>query len=308
MAIIPIPESREEWLKLRQTYIGGSDVASLFGVQAGFTPSKFALWHMKRGAIEPDNLDDVERIRWGNLLEPVIGAEAAYRNGWAIEKGGFAIDDQCPRLATTLDFRIVSHQEAEFEGLGVLETKAVDYPQFKNDAWDLRPPNYIELQLQAQIAASGCSWGAIAALVSGNELHVWKRKARPGIIHGIRNRVTEFWASIETSVPPSVEGDGTDSTERALKALYAAPEREAEAEIPPDQLEEISRACMEFETERAARLAGVERETAAKNRLRDALKDANRARVIAPDPNSPTYLIKRDKRNAISVHQIQDAA
>jgi predicted phage-related endonuclease len=297
--IVPIPQSRADWLKMRLGYIGASETAALWDAQPDFALSKFALWHVKAGLIPAPDVEE-ERADWGVLLEPVVARETARREGWGIEHGGFAVDDTTPGLSATLDFQVISHTEPDHAGRGALEVKCVDWLQFKR-VWNGSPPLHIELQLQHQLAATGYSWGAIAALVSGNELHVWKRRARPRIIDGIRQRVREFWASIEAKRSPSA--DGTDSTSAALKALYAVPQ-DRDAEIPEEDAPAVAEACALFLIERETRLAGAKREEAAKNLIRAAMGDAARAFVTPLDASGPAYRISRDKRNAITVKEV----
>ena len=298
--IQPIPTDRAAWLKMRQPYIGGSDIATLFHTQAGFGASLFNLWHQKAGHIEGENLDDVERIEWGRAMEPLIGAFAAKRHGWTIEAGGFAVDETTIGLAATLDFQITAHDEAEFSGPGCLETKNVDGIMWKSDNWDLRPPLYIELQLQHQMAATGWSWGCIAACVGGNTLQTWKRKARPVLIAEIRARVRAFWASIENSAPPNV--DATDSTADALKALYQV-QKDRAVEIPPDLAGPLHEVVTLLAVEREAAKGSDSRQQAARNFIKQVLAGGGRAQVVSPDPSSPSFWISQDARGTIRIKE-----
>jgi hypothetical protein len=58
----------------------------------------------------------------------------------------------------------------------------------------------------------------VAALVGGNDLRIYRYKARPKLIADIRRRVREFWASIDAGQEPPV--DGSDSASAVLAALY----------------------------------------------------------------------------------------
>lgn len=301
MSFVPVPESRAEWLAMRRGYVGASEVSALFDAQPAYALSRFALWHVKAGRIDEPEVEE-ERSRWGILLEPVIAAETALQEGWHIEPGRFAIDDTTPGMSATLDYEIASHADDAkgYLGRGILECKAVDWLIFKRQ-WGEAPPLHIELQLQHQISCAGYQWGAIAALVSGNELHVWRRKARPRIIDGIRARVRAFWASIAAGQVPNT--DGTDSTADALRALYAVPE-DREADIPAELVPVLSEACGVFLAEVENRKAGAKRETAVKNLIKAALGDAARAFIPSPDGQSPAYSISRTKSNVINVKEI----
>lgn len=159
-------------------------------------------------------------MAWGNRLESLIAEVTAEAEGWEIRKGGYASDDLCPGLGASLDYEIVGSPALETEGYqgdGCLECKAVDWLIHKR-TWDDEPPPHILLQLQVQCAARGFSWGAVAALVSGNQRLIYKYQARPRLIAEIRRKVTEFWASIDAGEEPPV--DGSDSASDILRSLY----------------------------------------------------------------------------------------
>jgi predicted phage-related endonuclease len=212
----PIPADRDAWLALRRRYLGASEVAALFGAQPAYAMGVYALWMVKAGRMEPPDVS-VERAAWGLRLEDAIAAAAAEREGWRILPGCYAT---CGGLGATLDRCIAEPTAADRaalgdagEGPGVLELKNVDWLTHR-ERWDGEPPLHILLQLQAQLLATGYQWGAIAALVGGNELRVYRYAARHDIHDEIRRRVEAFWVSIAENRPPAP--DGSDATYRAL--------------------------------------------------------------------------------------------
>lgn len=211
----PMPASRDEWLALRGRFIGSSEVAALFGVQAAYQQSHYALWHTKRG-IEPPPVGG-PRVAWGKRLEAVIAEAVAEEHGYAVTPGRYAIAEGC-RAAASLDFEVAADPAGEFQGPGVLETKNADWLIHKRQWTDGEPPLHILLQLQHQLLCTGWQWGAVAALVGGNDLRLYRYAARPKLIADIRRRIDAFWASKE---PPPV--DGSDSASHVLAALYSAP-------------------------------------------------------------------------------------
>ena len=298
MTIVPIPGSREDWLRLRTRYVGASETAALWDAQADYASSRFALWLHKAGHIAAPNVD-VERARWGTLMEPVVAHEIARMEEWGIEWGGFATDDTTLGMSATLDYQITSHTETApgHVGRGVLEIKCVDWLVYKR-VWGGSPPLYVELQLQHQLACTGYQWGAIGALVSGNESHVWRRRARPKMIDEIRVRVSNFWKSISAGQKPNI--DDRDTTTEALRTLYRV-EADTEADIPPDLIAPVQEACQVMLIEAASRLSGLRRETAVKNLLLAAMGSADTAYIPAPDLNSPAYRIKRSANGRLKV-------
>lgn len=256
MALHPKPDTREAWLAQRGSYIGSSEVAALFGVQAAYQLSHFALWHVKRG-IEPPPVEG-ERVRWGVLLEQVIAAAVAEEGNVAVAPGRYAIADGC-RAAASLDFEIASDPEGEFPGPGVLETKNVDWLIHRRQWTDGEPPLPILLQLQHQLLCTGWQWGMVACLVGGNDLRTYRYAARPKLHADIRRRVDAFWAS---ETPPPV--DGSDGASHVLAALYPDPADDA---IDMTGTTEWGEAVKDFLTAQAERKDADARYAEARNRI-----------------------------------------
>ena len=59
--------SHEQWLEARRKSIGGSDAASILGLNQ--YNSAYALWCEKTGKITPEDISDKEAVRLGNDLE-----------------------------------------------------------------------------------------------------------------------------------------------------------------------------------------------------------------------------------------------
>src|SRR5438045_1642318 len=72
----------QAWHDARQKAIGGSDAATVLGINPFKTTLR--LWKEKRGEIEADKLEDNEPVLWGTLLEPVIAQEYARRTGYQV--------------------------------------------------------------------------------------------------------------------------------------------------------------------------------------------------------------------------------
>ena len=117
---------------------------------------------------------DTTGARWTS--HPAATA-AGEREGWTVLPGQYASLDG---LGATLD-RIIAAPGPNDEGVagpGVLELKNVDWIAHRAQ-WGTEPPAHILVQLQAQLAATGFGWGAVAALVGGNDLHIYRYTARP---------------------------------------------------------------------------------------------------------------------------------
>jgi predicted phage-related endonuclease len=251
VSLFPIPPTPEAWHALRARHVGASEVSILFDAAPDYMPGLFSLWHIKAGKAPPPQVDN-PRTRWGLLLEDAIAAGAADREGWDVRPGQYASLDG---LGATLDRIIASPGPNDMgrEGPGVLELKNADWLQHAR-IWGDEPPIHILLQLQAQLAATGYSWGAVAVLVGGNDLRIYRYSARPKVQADILRRVGAFWASIREGRVP--QPDGNDDTFRVLRVLEPEVLDEA-ADLTSDNAAPIL--CAKYLTAAAEAKAAEER-------------------------------------------------
>jgi hypothetical protein len=220
-------------------------IAGLFGKSRYHT--RLQLWHHFVTGASLDHHED-DRMRWGRLLQPLITAEVARREGWEIESNEadnwLEHPDSTLRTGATVDALILRHER----GLGVLETKCVDRAEWQWGAWaGGKPPLDVELQVQHQLWVTGATWGGIATLVGGNELApVLLRDPNPRVHSAFERELRTFWAEVEERRPPPHEG-GRDNP--VLLELLPVPEPGA----PPldatgDHV--LAQACADLETAR----------------------------------------------------------
>lgn len=261
-----MPANRDEWLALRGKRVGASEVAALFDAQAPYALSRYALWHVKAGLAPAPDVGG-QRVQAGIMLEAAIAHMVAEANGWTISKGRYAICDDCPYLAASLDFEIAAIDD---RGPGVLEVKNVDWLVHRR-TWEGEPPLHIMLQLQSQVGCAAYKWGAVGALVGGNDTVTHKFDARPKLFGGMKRRATEFWQSIDAGKPPPV--DGSDGAADVLRALYP--------EVIDDALDmresnEWPEACADFLKAQEARKAADGAYDLARNRVESMLAGSKR--------------------------------
>jgi predicted phage-related endonuclease len=259
--LIPMPESHEEWLALRQKYVGASESAALFGAQAAYALDHFALHHVKAGNAPPPPVDG-PRVRWGQRLEIIVAEAVAEEYGYSVYKGRYAVADDCTGAGASLDFEMEADVEGEFDGPGVLETKVVDWMVHRRSWTDGEPPIHILIQLQHQLGCTGYQWGAVAGLVGGNELKLYRYAAKPKLIADIKSRVTKFWDDIAAGRAPDTSG--SDSSGAVLRSLYPEPIDDA---IDMSGSNEWSEAVAQFIEAGAVKKSATEAYDDAKNRV-----------------------------------------
>jgi predicted phage-related endonuclease len=259
--LISMPATREEWLAMRLKFVGASESPALFGVQAPYQLDHYALHMVKAGRADPPYVGG-ERIKWGQRLEEVVALGIGEEFGYEIAKGRYAIADDCPGMGASLDFEMAFDPTGEFEGPGVLETKNVDWMVHKRSWADGEPPIHILLQNQHQLAATGWKWGAVGALVGGNELKLYRYPAKPDLIGNIKSRVAQFWADVASGDNP--DPSWSESAADVLRALY--PETvDEQADLRLDN--ELPDICARLLDAGERRRAAEKAEAEAKNQL-----------------------------------------
>lgn len=220
---------KAHWHELRAPRIGASDVPSLFDV--GYR-SKFELWHEKKGTLAPADLDSDERVVLGKHLEHGIAGAAGELFGITLQPCDYyLIDDQEPRLGATLDFLLVDGSQTY-----PAEVKNQSWGSWKDhwivheDGWT-EPPLRFELQLQAQLACANAERGLLLALISGDRLVRYTFERHESAISAIRERVAQFWQSIESNEPPPAEMPGDL---HAAKRVWAGGDGFADLRGDPD--------------------------------------------------------------------------
>ena len=259
--LTPMPATREEWLANRKRFVGASESAALFGVQAAYALDHFALHHVKAGNAPPPPVDG-PRVDWGKRLEIIIAEAVAEEHGYRIFKGRFAVADDCPRMSASLDFEIEEDVKGEFEGPGVLETKNVDWMVHRRSWTDGEPPIHILIQLQHQLGCTGYQWGIVAGLIGGNELKVYRYAAKPKLIADIKARVVKFWEDIEAGRAPDTSA--SESSAEVLRSLYPEPVDDA---VDMSMSNEWPEAVARFIATAAAKKTATEDYEDAKNRV-----------------------------------------
>ena len=108
---------QEEWLRWRNKGIGGSDVATICGLNKYKSP--FQLWLEKTGHYEADATAN-ESAYWGQMLEPVVRAEFTKRTGLpVIAEQNLLQHEQYPFMLVNLD-GIVKSDSIDVRGKMIL--------------------------------------------------------------------------------------------------------------------------------------------------------------------------------------------
>lgn len=182
------PATREEWLEVRKSGIGSSEVATIVGLNPWETP--YQLWRRKRGldAPKPENF----AMKAGHYLEDAVSRFWVDETGRQVIKrsaGDWIIrDNDRPYLQVSPD-RTYWLGESRSQGdKGILECKTT---QMAVDANDI--PKHWFCQVQYQLGVAGYEHGSLAWLCSGREFGYTDIAHVPDFYAWLIEEVDRFW-------------------------------------------------------------------------------------------------------------------
>lgn len=201
--------SRQEWLKLRQTGIGGSDAGTILGINKWKSPIQL---YFEKTQPELKQEIDNEYIYWGNVLEDVVAKEFTERTGKKVRKVNKMF--RHPKY----NFMLANIDRAVVGEKAVLECKTTS--EYNKEDWkeDEIPDSYIA-QVQHYMAVTGYEKGYIAVLIGGNKF-IWKEIERDEeLINIIIQEEKYFWENyiLGDDIPPV---DGSVATTEFMKFKY----------------------------------------------------------------------------------------
>lgn len=208
--------SRDQWLDVRKTGIGGSDAAAAVGLNP--YKSQLELWLEKTGREsglrQPDPSDDTHPTYWGVLLEPIVASAYTKRTGNRVRRVNAVLqhpDPALPWMLANIDREVVGAPD-----VSILECKTAGIHGAR--AWRDGVPEYVQIQVQHQLAVTGKSAADVAVLMGGQALEVHRIKRDPVLIERLIALEARFWLYVVSDTPPPP--DGSESAAQALAALY----------------------------------------------------------------------------------------
>jgi putative phage-type endonuclease len=212
-----------DWHAQRAKGIGASDVPAIAGVSTYATP--IDIWQEKVGLMGPS--PETALSRWGNLLEPVIAEEAERVLGLKFRR--------LARAVHYADWPILFAHLDRTSSDAILECKS----SMTTKGWGLDGsddvPDYVALQVQAQLAASGKELAYVAALIGYRDFRTY-RITRDRTFFGdlVEPLLREFWTLVETNTPP--EPDGSDGYGSFVRRRFPTSSGDERAATPEEHL------------------------------------------------------------------------
>nr|DAH22797.1 MAG TPA: Exonuclease [Caudoviricetes sp.] len=210
--------SKEEWTKLRSTTIGGSDAASIIGLNPH--KSAYALWAEKTGKVIPEDISQKEAVRLGTDLEDYVAHRFMESTGKKVRRENYTVfRDDMPYAHANYD-RLVIGERA---GLEIKTTNALNLKKFKNGEF---PANYY-CQCCHYLLISGLDRWYLAVLVLGVDFKVFTIERDEAELAALKMAEENFWYQVQNDLAPEI--DGMDSTIDALNETFPISDPKADA-------------------------------------------------------------------------------
>lgn len=218
--------TNEMWLKCREHgpkgnieyTVGGSDVATIFGLSPWTTPLE--LWMVKKGRMKPKSPPNPDQLAMGHMLEPIAAHFYAQRTGNTVTDDNYLYQHATLEYAlANIDRRYTRKEDGEG---GVLECKSLTYHKAADWA-DGAIPIYYELQLRYYLAVLDEKHGAFSALWGNNPEndlatpHIERVQAKEDIIF---DKLDRWIWSLRHDKPPTMEDVQPQLAMDALARIY----------------------------------------------------------------------------------------
>lgn len=215
--------SREDWLRLRQTGIGGSDISAIMGFNSYKTA--YDLYHDKINDVVADAQS--ESAYWGTILEDVVAKEYALRNDCKVQKVNYMIrHPEFDFAVANIDRAVINpsisgnvrFKDGKLTTDRLLEVKTAS--EYMKSNWgdeesDQVPDNY-NLQCQWYMGITGVNECDLALLLGGNKYRQYNIKFDPELFDILIEEARNFWVNhVLARVEP------TPTTLANAKAKYA---------------------------------------------------------------------------------------
>jgi len=217
---------RKGWLAARDTGLGASETAAIFGANPWESP--FTLYQRKRGELEAQA--DSEPMEWGRRLEAVVAeafSDKTKREVWKHPLGGMLLRSRAfPWLLATPDYEQRAKRLATD---GLLECKTAGWMAAED--WSEDVPLHYQIQVAQQLLVSGRKYASVACLIGGQQFKFKHIVRNEKFLATLVKKTKTFWDMVQAGTPPPI--DASESTIATLKQMR---EEKTVISLPPDVL------------------------------------------------------------------------
>lgn len=226
---------REDWLTLRQSGIGGSDIAAIIGVSPYGTA-----YDIYQSKTQPVNEETNEFAYWGTVLEDTVAREFSKRSGLKIQNVNFLMRHPEHRWAiANIDRAIINpaikgnvrFKDGKLTTDQIVEIKTASEYVGKN--WGLEEsdevPDQYQCQAQWYMGVTDTQVCHMAVLIGGNKYRQYKIERHQDFIDYLFDAAESFWTN---NVLAGVEPDAT--TLQNAKDKYPRHNPDTTLDVEPD--------------------------------------------------------------------------
>jgi putative phage-type endonuclease len=202
---------------------------------------------------------------WGTFLEPYVATAYTQRTGQKVRKINAVL--QHPTFSfmlANIDREVVGCPDVQ-----ILECKTAG--EFGSRLWRDGVPEYVQLQVQHQLAVTGKDAADVAVLLCGQNLEIHRIDRDDDVIARLVILEADFWEHVIQDTPP--KADGSESAAKALRGIYPG----TDTTIDLSASSEMSTAFAELVSLRSEVEGKESRIECLKQSLQEAMGDASRA-------------------------------
>ena len=202
-------KDHEEWLSIRNGYIGGSDASAVIGMNP--YKSRYTLWAEKTGKIPQFEGNITTRV--GAYLEQLVADMFEEETGKKVrKKNRTMVNEDYPFACANVD-RLVVGEKAVLE---IKTTNSIPLMRTLRNSDEF--PDAYYAQCVHYLAVTGLDKVYLAALINCREFKVYELERDQAEIDALMKAEKDFWNLVETNTPP--DADGEASTTETLTTLY----------------------------------------------------------------------------------------
>lgn len=205
--------SKEEWLKHRQSGIGGSDASAVAGINPWKTAVQVYIDKKQEEVKEVKNF----RMELGNRLEGFVAELFTEETGLKVRNvNGILVNEKYPFAFANIDRAIVGEK-------AFLECKTTNSYAAKD--WENGIPAHYEIQCLHYMAITGATHCYIAALIGNQEFKWYKLERDQETIDYLMKIEKDFWENnvLKDEIPVP---DGSYAYSEYLKEKYPSSRKE----------------------------------------------------------------------------------
>jgi len=202
-----VEKSREKWLEERKAGIGGSDAATILGLNP--YSDNIKLWEIKTKRVEQEDISNKPCVKYGVEMEDNL------RNSFAIKHPEFEVKHEenkiikhskYPFLFASLDGILTNKETGE---KGILEIKTSEVlRKSQKEKWNNRVPDNYFIQVLHYLNVTGYTFAYLFAELKYSEdlqiLKTYKFERNNFIedINYLQEKEIEFWKYVEEDKRP----------------------------------------------------------------------------------------------------------